>query len=154
MLGADARPHEVSVLELALDTHDFEEIKPFWAALLDYQENPGFAGELDDPDGTMPTIWFQERESRATPEQQTWHLDLRVSPETVDARIKRALEAGGTLVSEARAPAFWVLADPQGNQACLTTWLGREVSEAVTTDAPESADGAGSAADAAEGPEE
>lgn len=145
--GADARPHEVSVLELALDTHDFEEIKPFWAALLDYSGNTGFDAELNDRDGTKPSIWFQERESRERPEQQTWHLDLRVPPETVDARIKRAVEAGGTLVSEARAPAFWVLADPQGNQACITTWLGREVSEAV---APVVADDA----DEAEGPDE
>ena len=26
----------------------------------------------------------------------------------------------------ATAPAFWVLADPQGNKACLTTWQGRD----------------------------
>jgi 4a-hydroxytetrahydrobiopterin dehydratase len=25
-----------------------------------------------------------------------------------------------------RAPAFWVLADPEGNEACITTWQGRD----------------------------
>ena len=25
-----------------------------------------------------------------------------------------------------RAPAFWVLADPEGNEACVCTWQGRD----------------------------
>jgi 4a-hydroxytetrahydrobiopterin dehydratase len=29
------------------------------------------------------------------------------------------------MLSAARAPAFWVLADAEGNEACLTTWQGR-----------------------------
>ena len=78
-----------------------------------------------DPDGTMPTIWFQRSEPGETPRQR-WHLDVRVPPETAEDRIRRALDAGGTLVSDERAPAFWVLADPQGNQACVTTWHGRD----------------------------
>jgi 4a-hydroxytetrahydrobiopterin dehydratase len=41
-------------------------------------------------------------------------------------RIDAALAAGGTLVSDAEAPAFWVLADAEGNEACITTWEGRD----------------------------
>ena len=37
-----------------------------------------------------------------------------------------ALDAGGTLVSDERAPTVWVLADAHGNKACVTTWLGRD----------------------------
>jgi pterin-4a-carbinolamine dehydratase len=40
-------------------------------------------------------------------------------------RIDAALAAGGTLVSYAEAPSFWVLAGPQGNRACLCTWQDR-----------------------------
>ena len=40
-------------------------------------------------------------------------------PEVAEARIQAALAAGGTLVSDERAPAFWVLADAQGNKACV-----------------------------------
>ncbi len=47
-------------------------------------------------------------------------------PEVVDSRIRQALDAGGTLVSDHEAPAVWVLADPQGNKACITTWQGRD----------------------------
>ncbi|WP_338498680.1 VOC family protein [Streptomyces sp. SJL17-4] len=42
------------------------------------------------------------------------------------AEVDAALTAGGRLVSEDRAPAFWVLADGEGNEACVTTWQGRD----------------------------
>jgi 4a-hydroxytetrahydrobiopterin dehydratase len=54
------------------------------------------------------------------------HLDLRIPPEVVEDRIAAAIEAGDELVDDTAAPAFWVLADPQGNRACLTTWHGGE----------------------------
>ena len=49
----------------------------------------------------------------------------KVAHDEVDARIAAALAAGGRLVSDARAPAFWVLADPEGNEACICTWQNR-----------------------------
>lgn len=124
-LGATPRPDQVAVLELGLDTWDFAEVKEFWAALLGYSAREGYDRDLFDADGTMPTIWAQESERHDTPHQR-WHLDLRLPPEVAETRIKAALDAGGTLVSDERAPAFWVLADAQGNQACITTWLGRD----------------------------
>jgi 4a-hydroxytetrahydrobiopterin dehydratase len=33
--------------------------------------------------------------------------------------------AGGRVVSADRAPAFWVLADAEGNEACICTWQDR-----------------------------
>jgi 4a-hydroxytetrahydrobiopterin dehydratase len=30
------------------------------------------------------------------------------------------------MLSDAEAPAFWVLADPEGNEACICTWQGRD----------------------------
>jgi 4a-hydroxytetrahydrobiopterin dehydratase len=35
--------------------------------------------------------------------------------------MARAIEAGGHLVSDTEAPSFWVLADPEGNEACICT---------------------------------
>ncbi|MEI5672492.1 MULTISPECIES: 4a-hydroxytetrahydrobiopterin dehydratase [unclassified Nocardioides] len=127
-LGADADPAKVSVTELALDTHDRHEIMPFWAAVLGYETSAGDDRELVDPDGSRPTLWFQESDHRS-PEgvEQRFHLDVRVPPETAEQRIRAAVDAGGRLVSDGRAPSYWVLADAQGNQACITTWLGREV---------------------------
>ncbi|MDP3891403.1 4a-hydroxytetrahydrobiopterin dehydratase [Nocardioides sp.] len=122
-LGAKADPASVSVLELALDTWDAAEIKPFWVALLGYEETDDET-ELVDAGGTRPTIWFQETD-RHEPPRQRWHLDIRVPPEVAERRVQAAIDAGGTLVSDAVAPRFWVLADPQGNRACVTTWIGR-----------------------------
>lgn len=125
-LHAKADPATVSVVELGLDTWDHEEIKPFWSALLGYTSSDTYEQELNDATGTRPTIWFQETD-RHEPPRQRWHLDIRVPPEVAEQRVKAAIDAGGRLVSDERAPTFWVLADPQGNQACVTTWLGRSV---------------------------
>ena len=47
-------------------------------------------------------------------------------PDQAQARISAALAAGGTLVTDERAPAFIVLADPEGNKVCVCTSLGRD----------------------------
>lgn len=124
--GVTPRPERTSVLELGLDTADEAEIRPFWAALLDYETVEAW-GELQlrDTTGRRASIWFQPTEPHEVPRQR-WHLDLRIPPEVVEDRIAAALAAGGEMVDDSAAPAFWVLADAQGNRACLTTWQGRE----------------------------
>nr|WP_281373927.1 4a-hydroxytetrahydrobiopterin dehydratase [Allobranchiibius huperziae] len=124
--GAIPHPERTSVLELALDSADEAEIRPFWAALLDYDTVQAWGEiQLHDATGRRASIWFQPTEAHDVPRQR-WHLDLRIPPEVVHDRIAAAIEAGGELVDDTAAPAFWVLADPQGNRACLTTWQGRE----------------------------
>ena len=73
----------------------------------------------------MPTLWFQRTTSHNEPRQR-FHLDIRVPPEVAESRIAAALAAGGVLVSDAEAPRFTVLADAQGNKACVTTGRGRD----------------------------
>ena len=41
------------------------------------------------------------------------------------ARVEAALAAGGTLVSDAHAPFWWTLADPEGNEADVAVSVGR-----------------------------
>jgi 4a-hydroxytetrahydrobiopterin dehydratase len=60
------------------------------------------------------------------PQRNRIHLDISVPHDEAQARIEAALDAGGTLVSDSHAPAFWVLADAEGNEACMTTWQGRD----------------------------
>ncbi|MBD3913162.1 4a-hydroxytetrahydrobiopterin dehydratase [Nocardioides hwasunensis] len=124
-LGLRADPTGIEVVELALDTPDHAEVKPFWRAVLGYQDHPLHDREVRDLAGTGPALWFQHTDPHDVPRQR-FHLDVRVPPELVRPRIEAALAAGGRLVSEEHAPAFVVLADPQGNQACLTTGLGRD----------------------------
>lgn len=123
-LGVVAEPVAVARVEIGLDTWDADEIRPFWTAVLGLQVHPRFADDLRDPDGDLPTLWFQHTDPHETPRQR-FHLDIRVPPEVAGPRIEAALAAGGTLVSDERAPTFTVLADPQGNKVCVCTHVGR-----------------------------
>ena len=123
--GVPAEPGAIQVLELALDTADRAAVGPFWQAVLGYAHSPVHGDrELVDPDGRATTVWFQETEPHEEPRQR-FHLDVVVPPEEARARIDAALAAGGTLVTEQHAPAFWVLADADGNKACVCTPEGR-----------------------------
>ena len=115
-LGVTAEPSLLSVLEVGLDTSEEEAIAPFWRAVLG-------VGESSDED--LPVLWFQKTDPHAEPRQR-FHLDITVPPEVAQPRIDAALAAGGRLVSDAQAPAFTVLADAEGNKACICTALGRE----------------------------
>jgi 4a-hydroxytetrahydrobiopterin dehydratase len=79
---------------------------------------------LDTPAlATVLPFWFQESGSEEP--RQRWHPDVWVDPAEVQPRIDAAIAAGGSLVSDAAAPSFWVLADPEGNKVCLCTWQAR-----------------------------
>ena len=55
-------------------------------------------------------------------ERNRIHLDLWIPHDEVEARMRAALDAGGTLVTDEFAPSWWVLADAEGNEVCLCTW--------------------------------
>ncbi|GIF14048.1 VOC family protein [Actinoplanes teichomyceticus] len=115
----------LAVLELALDTPAADRVAPFWAAVLgmEQRDHDGVNDEVRDAAGRLPAVWFQRSGSQEP--RQRWHPDLWVDPSEVRPRIDAALAAGGTLVSDADAPRFWVLADPEGNRVCLCTWQDR-----------------------------
>ena len=54
--GATAQVGTVQTVEIAIDTMDPDRIRPFWAAVLGYQERDG---DLYDPDRSGPPVWFQ-----------------------------------------------------------------------------------------------
>lgn len=115
-------PHRV---EVALDVADVDAVRPFWTAALGYVERQGDeAIELVAGDGQGPSLWFQTTaaDDPRLAIRSRFHLDIHVPAEAVSARLQACLDAGGRLVSDAHAPAWWVLADPEGNEACLCTW--------------------------------
>ncbi len=124
-LDVVADPSAASVVEIALDTPDYEEIKPFWRAVLGLEDSPAHDQELLDLSGALPTVWFQATQPHDEPRQR-FHLDVRVPHEIAEDRVASAVAAGGTLVTAEYAPRFWVLADAQGNKACVTTGLDRD----------------------------
>ena len=118
----------VQALEIGIDTLDAAAIRPFWRTVLGYADEPGRFGPWDgliDPLGQGPAVWFQRMDA-PRPQRNRIHLDVSVPHDEAEPRIRAALAAGGTLINDAAAPAFWVLADAEGNEACITTWQGRD----------------------------
>ncbi|GAA1741987.1 VOC family protein [Luedemannella helvata] len=118
-------PRPVQVVEIAIDALDIPAVRPFWKTLLGYADEPGDGGALIDPAAQGPAVWFQQMDA-PRPQRNRIHLDICVPHDEAPARIMAALASGGRLVSDAQAPAFWVLADAEGNEACVTTWQGRD----------------------------
>jgi 4a-hydroxytetrahydrobiopterin dehydratase len=118
----------VQVLEIAIDALDIPSVRPFWRAVMGYADEAGRTGPEDalvDPAGEGPAIWFQQMDA-PRPQRNRIHIDVSVPHDEAPRRIDAALAAGGRVLSDAEAPAFWVLADPEGNEACVTTWQGRD----------------------------
>jgi 4a-hydroxytetrahydrobiopterin dehydratase len=128
-LATDAGgPHSVQAMEIAIDALDIPVVRPFWQAVTDYSDHPWETGpeaSLVDPSGQGPAIWFQQMDAPRT-QRNRIHVDITVPHDEAAHRIKAALDAGGRLAYDAEAPAFWVLADPEGNEACVCTWQARD----------------------------
>lgn len=122
--GVKADPAAPQVFELALDSADKAKSAPFWAAVLTGDASNFDGDDIIDPSGQIPVFWLQHREPGEVAPQR-FHIDLWVPHDVADQRIKAALDAGGTLVSDESAPAFTVLADPEGNKVCICTALQR-----------------------------
>ncbi len=121
-------PRPVQMLELAIDAMDIAAIRPFWKAVLGYADEPGHHGPEDpivDPAGQLPAIWFQQMDE-PRPQRNRIHFDITVAHDEAEPRIRATLDAGGVLVSDAGARAFWVLADAEGNEVCVCTWQERD----------------------------
>jgi 4a-hydroxytetrahydrobiopterin dehydratase len=124
--GPAGRP--VQVLEIAIDVIDAAKVRPFWQAALGYVDQPGQSGPLAgliDPLGQGPAFWFQQMDE-PRPQRNRIHFDVSVPHDQAHQRLQDTIAAGGTLVSDAEAPAFWILADPEGNEVCICTWQGRD----------------------------
>jgi 4a-hydroxytetrahydrobiopterin dehydratase len=123
--GAELDRSGLSRVELGLDSPDGGRIAPFWAAVLAAKHSVGENWEdVGDPNGVLPLVWFQPSGSEEP--RQHWHPDVWVEADEVQPRIDAAVAAGGRLVSDARAPRFWVLADAEDNLVCLCTWQERD----------------------------
>lgn len=122
--GIDADPHAVTQLELALDTADLAAVGPFWAAVLTGTPDSLHGEDIVDARGRVPALWLQPTEAHETPRQR-FHLDIWVPHDVAADRIAAALVAGGQMIDDSGAPAYVVLADPEGNKVCVCTSLGR-----------------------------
>ncbi len=129
-VGAHRLAPAADVVEIGIDTTDPALVAPFWRAALGYRSRrDGEDDVLVDPHGRGPQVWFQQTATPAAPPGQRGraHVDVTVADVAEASRRGEAVQqAGGRLVSDAHAPAWWVYADPEGNEVCLCTLFGRE----------------------------
>jgi 4a-hydroxytetrahydrobiopterin dehydratase len=120
-----ADPAAITWIELALDTAHAATLAPVWAALLTGSTGAvARGGDVRDATGRVPNLWFQGTDEHDTPRQR-FHLDIWVAPEVADERIAAAVAAGGIITDASQAPSFTVIADQDGNKACICTSAGR-----------------------------
>lgn len=125
-----SEPQRALGVEVAIDALDIDAVRPFWKAVLGYDDEPPSDGDgqvvaIVDPQRIGPAFWFQQMDV-ARPQRNRVHIDVIVAHDVADERVAAAIVAGGHLVNGDAARAFWVLADPEGNEACVCTWQDRD----------------------------
>ena len=102
----------------------------FWRAVL------GYAGLADDnavdPLGHGSTVWMQELNTDK-PLRHAMHIDVSVAREHAEARVAAAVAAGGRIVDDSEAPAWWVLSDRAGNRVCVAAWPDGSIPKAANS---------------------
>jgi 4a-hydroxytetrahydrobiopterin dehydratase len=121
-MGIAAEPAAVQSVQLTIDALVTADVRPFWRAVLDYEEVGD--DDLVDPRNRGPGIWFQPMDG-PRPQRNRVHVDVFVPNDQADARIAAALGAGGRLVDDSHAPHWWTLADPEGNEVDVATTFER-----------------------------
>jgi 4a-hydroxytetrahydrobiopterin dehydratase len=117
-----ADPSAVQSMNITIDALVSADVIPFWRAVLGYDQVG--TEDLLDPTRHNPSFWFQDM-SEPRIERNRIHVDLGVPHDQAEARVEKAIAAGGRLVSDERAPMWWTLADAEGNEVDVTTWVGR-----------------------------
>ena len=121
-LNVPADPAAVQTVQVTIDALVSPRVMPFWRAVLGYQE----WGDEDllDPHRRGPSFWFQQMDA-PRPQRNRIHIDISVPHDQAEARVAAAIAAGGHLVTDEHAPAWWTLADAEGNEVDVATMLGR-----------------------------
>ncbi|WP_327365638.1 VOC family protein [Streptomyces sp. NBC_01217] len=119
-LGVPADPRAVQTVQVTVDALVGPEVLPFWRALLGYGERAGSSEDLIDPHRRGAPLYFQQMDE-PRPQRNRIHLDVWVPHDRAEERIAAAIAAGGHLVTDKYAPSHWVVADAEGNEACVGT---------------------------------
>lgn len=126
-LGLSADPSAVQYLLVIPGAPNIAEVMPFWQAVLGYQPRPDSPAEdLVDPRDRGPGFWFESMDVPRADGGGAIHVAVWVPHDQAEARVAAALAAGGRMVRDDFAPAWWTLADAAGNEADIATVTGRD----------------------------
>jgi 4a-hydroxytetrahydrobiopterin dehydratase len=121
-LGIPADPSAVQHVQLAMDAEDPDAVGAFWRVALDYAQ----VGPSDFVDKNLvgPSMWIQQKAYEAP--RNRIHVDVSLPHDAAVARVDAILAAGGRMLGDRYAPAWWSLVDPEGNVVDVCTWEGRD----------------------------
>ncbi|MDQ7878665.1 VOC family protein [Microbacterium sp. QXD-8] len=99
--------------------HSQADVRPFFTAALGYDA----FGDTDavDPLRCGPQLAFNPI-SGDSPARGRTHFDVFVPADQARTRVDAALAAGGRLVDDAHAPAWWSLASPDNHGVDIASW--------------------------------
>ena len=121
-LRVTADPSAIQSVLIIPGAPDIKQVMPFWRAVLGYDPRPDSPDEdLVDPHDRGPAFWFEGMEQPRADGGGAIHIAVWVPIEQAQARVDAALAAGGRLVRDDFAPAWWTLADAAGNEADIAT---------------------------------
>jgi 4a-hydroxytetrahydrobiopterin dehydratase len=124
-LGLRADPWAVQTVQVTIDALVGPEVMPFWQAVLGYEGRDDSPEDLIDPRRRGASLWFQRMDA-PRPQRNRMHIDVWVPHDQAEARVAAAVAAGGRVVNDDHAPAWWTLADAEGNEADVATASGRD----------------------------
>ena len=126
-LGLTADPTRIQALLVIPGASDITQVMPFWQAVLGYEpriDSP--AEDLVDPLDRGAPFWFETMEEPRSDEGGAIHISVWVPHDQAEARVAAALAAGGHMVRDDFAPAWWTLADAAGNEVDVSTTAARD----------------------------
>lgn len=99
--------------------HSQADARPFFMAALGYEA----FGDTDavDPLRCGPQLAFNPIRGDSAARGRT-HFDVFVAADRAQARVEAALAAGGRLVDDSHAPAWWSLASPDNHGVDIASW--------------------------------
>ena len=125
--GLSADPSAVQTLLVIPGAPNVAEVMPFWRAILGYEpRNDSPAEDLVDPRSRGAAFWLERMNEPRPDGGGAIHVAIWVPYEQAEARIAAALAAGGHMVRDEFAPAWWTLADAYGNEADISTTKSRD----------------------------
>lgn len=127
-LGIRGDPSAVQSVLVIPGASSVPEVMPFWQAVMGYERRADSPDkDLVDPRGRGPAFWFEKMlEPRSDGGGGAIHIVVWVAPEQAEARIAAALAAGGHMIRDQHAPAWWTLADAAGNEVDVATTAARD----------------------------
>lgn len=118
-LGLVPDPARAQSVGVYVAEHSQTNTRPFFLAALGYEE----FGDTDavDPLRAGPPLAFNPISGDAPGRGRT-HFDVYVPADQARKRVDAALAAGGRLVDDTHAPAWWSLASPDNHGVDIASW--------------------------------